>query len=349
MVRALVIASLLAMSGAAAQSVPVTRLAPANGTLDAEFITITAARELSDGRVLVSDPRDRRLVVGDFRTGAVRQVGRTGSGPGEYSTALPAVPIGGDSSLMIDGLARRWLVLVRDSIVGTIPPDARVVQEVRTHWGASRRGQLLSTKPPPLDPRGEPINPKDSLSLVFVARQTGRVDTIGKLWMGPPRPATGVRVFSHYDMPLLTIDGWVAVIRHDPFRVDWRSPEGKWTLGGEIRVPVERVTEADKEAYIKRLPPVMLAEISSTRWPSVMPAVPPQKLLATADGHLVAMRYASVAHPNPTYYVMDRQGKLIRQVELAPGEQIVSFGQSSVFVSFKDADDIVRLRRHSWP
>ena len=334
---------------AGAQSSPMQRLRPSNGQLDAEFIAITGARELSDGRVLVSDPRDNRIVVGDFKTGAVRQVGRTGNGPREYPIAFPVTAIAGDSSLMMNGLAKRWLILVRDSIAGDVPGDSRVIAEVLTNNGADRFGNVLSHKPPPLDQRGEPVNPNDSLALVFVSRKTGRVDTIGRLWMGPTRRPGTQRVFPHYDLTRLSIDGWVAVLRHNPFRVDWRSPDGKWTYGKEIRVTLDPVTEADKAAFLKNFPAGRVPPASAIDWPRTIPATFVQGPVMAPDGHLLVQRARSVAHPENVYFDIDRQGRLVRQLELANGEQIVAAGQSSVFVSFKDSDDIVRLRRHPWP
>jgi hypothetical protein len=37
------------------------------------------------------------------------------------------------------------------------------------------------------------------------------------------------------------------------------------------------------------------------------------------------------------------------QVAMAENERIVGFGVKSVYVAWKDADDIERLRRHPWP
>lgn len=48
----------LSISLPAASQVPAERrLAPATGQLSEEFISITSIRELSDGRVLITDPR----------------------------------------------------------------------------------------------------------------------------------------------------------------------------------------------------------------------------------------------------------------------------------------------------
>ena len=50
------------------------KLPAANASLAEEFTVIGSVRELSDGRVLITDPREGRVVVADLRTGAVQQV-----------------------------------------------------------------------------------------------------------------------------------------------------------------------------------------------------------------------------------------------------------------------------------
>ena len=71
------------------QVVPQIKLKAADAKLDEEFTALGSVRELSDGRVLLNDARDKRIVVADFKTGAVAQVGRLGSGPNEYAAAAP--------------------------------------------------------------------------------------------------------------------------------------------------------------------------------------------------------------------------------------------------------------------
>src|SRR5512141_3017376 len=71
----------------AGQAVPAVRLGTATVRLEAEFTSISSVRELHDGRVILSDPRDRGLVLVDFRTGRVEPIGRKGQGPGEYGLA----------------------------------------------------------------------------------------------------------------------------------------------------------------------------------------------------------------------------------------------------------------------
>jgi hypothetical protein len=85
------------------------QLPPASAEPGEEFTNILSVRELSDGRVLIADGREGRVVLVDLKTGVVQQVGRKGQGPNEYGNAGPLIPLAGDSSLMVDYMSRRWL------------------------------------------------------------------------------------------------------------------------------------------------------------------------------------------------------------------------------------------------
>src|SRR5687767_13032239 len=85
------------------------KLGPPNARIDPGLKIITSVRELRDGRLLVTDPQGRGLVLIDFSAKTTGPVARRGRGPGEYGLAAPLHTIAGDSSLMADGLERRWI------------------------------------------------------------------------------------------------------------------------------------------------------------------------------------------------------------------------------------------------
>ena len=204
-------------------------LAPANATLAEEFSNLTWARELKDGRLIVTDGRDGRIVVADLRTGKVEPISRKGEGPGEYPRALPVWSIGGDSSAMIDG-PRRWLVFDVDRVTATLAQDLPAVAAAKgTPRGADTLGHVFTAAFVP--GQGRPIG--DSTALLRVSRSTGRADTLAMLKALLPRQTSqpDAKGFFEFVMPTIGTadettpfaDGWVAVVRTDPYRVDWRS------------------------------------------------------------------------------------------------------------------------------
>ena len=371
-VLAVTILSIPALVGA--QQPAVIKLQPHNARLETAFTAITSIRELSDGRILVTDPRDLQLVVADFRTGDVRQISRRGGGPGEYGFAAPVHAIAGDSSLMADFLQRRVLLLDQDKIVATVAADNAVIRATQGFITfADRVGNVVSQKSSDPPEGQSTTSMKDSTAVIRVARRTGRMDTLAMVLVRPTvrtitRNAKGDISFSSArplrlrvgEQFMLHPDGWLAVIRINPFRVDWRSPDGRWTLGAPLPVPVIRMSEKEKQASLARTARSMAANPSSTPippqlrtpdddWPDVMPPYLQGETLFSPEGHVMIRRQPSADHPGVAYFVVDRRGRLAGMIEMKDNERIFAPGARSIYVVETDADDLRYIRRHPWP
>lgn len=325
------------------------RLPPANATLSETFTALTSVRELNDGRVLLSDPRERRLVVADFATQRVMPIGRSGNGPGEYAFALPFHPLGADSSVMADALTRRWLLLDRDSIVDTVTPADPVVRTVQFAYGFDTFGNVLALTSPPLGPGGNTLSETDSTFVVLLARGTGSGDTITRLRPSPPQhPDAPPAALRPYEQAWLAHDGWVVVARLDPYRVDWRTPDGRWIRGAPLPVPAEPFDAAERERYADRLREGQRPW--TVRWPDNVPPFPVGDVVQpTLNGRVVIRRTPTARHAEPRYDVLNRRGELEKQIVMAPNERILGFGRASVYVVVKDSlTDLETLRRHAW-
>ncbi|HEY5544506.1 MAG TPA: hypothetical protein VIK50_00485 [Gemmatimonadaceae bacterium] len=328
-------------------------LPPASAGLSAEFSDLTAMRELGDGRVLLYDRKEVRLVVAEFGTGSLRDIGRTGQGPGEFQSIAALLPLGGDSTLAAD-FVRRWLILAGDSIVATLPSDTPAIGAVSL-WplGADRQGRVLSQG---FRRGGGSI---DSTYVLLVERATGLSDTIARLGGGvrrapissvnDPGLGRGVRIsripLNVREAPLLLPDGWTAVVRLAPYRVDWRSPDGRWTSGAPIPVRPIRMNESERKFYSDR----NSWSRNATDWPELLPPFDtPTSLFATPDGWLVVKRLSSVGAPETRYDLIDKTGVRRSQLVLRPNEHVLGFGVASVYVVETDDDGIQRLRRHPY-
>lgn len=359
------------------------KLPPPTAQLSEEFTFISSLRELSDGRVLITDPRDNRVVVVDLNTGAVQQVGRQGKGPNEYSTPGLLIPLAGDSSLMNDILARRWLLFAGPTIVATLPPDAPIIKAVKNFArGADGRGNVWfsisprefvqeSAKPGSMD-----FGPADSTLVARANRATLKLDTVAKLRGTVSRQTVRANADGKFagvswstaplsvpEAAALFSDGWFAIARLDPYRVDWISPDGKVSRGRPIAVTPIKVSSAEKEAYFARqaaaraprpggqpLPEAMLRDIDALRdqFPEVFPPFS-TVYLAAGDGTLWLRRPVSMNFLDSRYDVVDRSGVLLGVVSLAKGERVITVSKSAVYVVWKDADDLEYLRRHPLP
>jgi hypothetical protein len=353
-------------TGAFAPGELVAQLAPATATLEEEFTRILSVRELADGRVLISDPSEKRIVVADLRTGTVRTIGRVGGGPGEFAEPGRLFALPGDSSIMQDqGNTRRWLLFAGDSIVAILPPDHPVILATRgSLQGADGRGYTLAQRTEP--PRREATTGSQVLGslLLRANRSTGQIDTIASLngltlesrattTGGNTSIRTWQVIFSVPDQGVLFPDGWIAIARSDSYRVDWHPPQGTPILGRPLPFTPIRVSPEEKKFWHD----ATLADAGSDRAYdySGMPFaefISPFRnsgVRATPDGSLLVLRERSREQPGQQYEVIDRRGTRVATITLARNERIVGFGTSTVYVAVRDDDGIERLRRHPWP
>ncbi|MDF2770525.1 MAG: 6-bladed beta-propeller, partial [Geminicoccaceae bacterium] len=120
LVRMLVVPPLLSASAVASQ--PTIGLSRKTGEATEPFSNLVAVQELPDGRAVVTDAKERTLSIVDFRTGEVRQLGRNGNGPNEYTNAQHLFRGRADTLYLFDFPARRMLrITPTGTLAGTVP------------------------------------------------------------------------------------------------------------------------------------------------------------------------------------------------------------------------------------
>ena len=340
--RAAVVGVLLGVAVASLQ-LPTTRLSPANGVLNEPFRARSLnhlieqqrlVKELSDGRILIED--DGRKFLGDLQSGLVVPLSDVGSGT--------LVSLTGDSSIV--AYPGEWKFLVGTRIVGVLPLTNPIVSYAKENMaglrGADSKGFIYLMI-------GQ-IKRGDSFPVMRIDRATGERDVMTKLW--PGRQLHGA-VCVNYERDVIAADGWIAVLRANPYRVDWLSPNRQWTLGAPIPTPAVRVTAAEKQVYLawegkdrKQLPQVPANELE---WPETMcPWHSGYEPLATLDGKVVVYRVPTTGGPATRYDVVNHRGQLERQFVMAANEAIIGFGRASVYVVTTDGGT-QKISRHPWP
>jgi hypothetical protein len=374
--RSILLAIVISPSLSVAQAPKRVTLPPHDARFDQPFGTVIGVRELGDGRIIVADRVDLGLVVADFKAQTTKQISRKGGGPGEYGMLARIWPLGGDSTLMPDLTQRRWLILDGDRVVTTVPPDNPTVKATQGLFlGADAAGYVMRETYDETPVGQSATGVADSSFLVRYHRSTARVDTVARLMRRPSvstreTNAKGETTFSSVRALRLRVgeqyivhpDGWIAIVRINPFRVDWRSPEGRWTLGAPLPVPVIRMTEREKAASRARtaasqaanqsksappLPPQL--KTPDDEWPDVMPPYLQGEIVFSPDGDVIIRRQPSADHPGVAYYAVDRRGRLLGVLEMKNNERIVSGGRRWLYVVETDADDLNYIRRHPWP
>ena len=360
---------------------PPVQLRAATATLREDFTRVSGVRELADGRLLVSDIMEERVVVADFAGQKVEPIGRRGEGPAEYRRPSAMYALRGDSTVLM--ASSRWLIFNGAEIVSIVPPDNPGV--AATFAGlryADASGNLAGWSVDRPTPGVEDAGVHDSGTIIFVRRQSARIDTIAKVVRTPQRffawndPATGMTqfnasaaAFATSEDFLLFPDGWLAVIRLNPYRVEWRTPGGKWIRGAPLPLPLARVTDREKAFYMKRweraanapvnqylhapaeLRPALMsaARRRFTEFPEFVPPFMGMSAVPTPEGNVVIPRTPTADEPTPIYDEVNRSGQLTRRIGLAAGQRIVGFGKRSIYVSSEDSDGLEHLSRHPWP
>jgi hypothetical protein len=369
--RPLAVAAAVLPCTAWAQPLRPISLAKANATLDDDFVGLTSMRELADGRVILTDGRDQRIFLADFALGTATPLSRKGKGPLEYSFVGFVYATAADSTIMLDLSNRRWLVFAGASVVGTVPPDNPAVEVSQPMTGADRLGRVLSTKGTNFVAGVRVYTRRDSQVVMLVDRRTGRADSVARV-REMPREATKTvdaegRVTSSSNRAtesaaqgeeaFLANDGTLAIIRLEPLRVDWRSPTGTWTRGAPLPITGAAVTAVEREAIVKRraenaesMRKAGFAAFPDAPIPTTLPALANLRgAIGLPDGRIALQRRSPTSVPSVRYVIVNRKGAIDGEITLAANEQIIGFGARSIYVSFKDADDVQRLRRHAWP
>jgi hypothetical protein len=360
-------------------------------TFPESFGLVQAVQELPDGRVLVADPVGGMLVALDLASGSMTTVGREGAGPGEWRQPDAVFALPGDSTLLVDLGNARLSVLDRAGRATASYPMARMPaggERPAAAGGAApgareRPGAMLGgldiIHPRAVDARGRvyfqgrPMAagpgaapaPPDSLEVRRWDRGEDPPVRIAGLRPPPTAPATsggGGRVQVRALTPLALQDDWavapdgrVALVRAEPYRVEWLHPDGTVVGGPAIDYRRLRVRDPEKRRWLEGGestglgvlmtmdggapsisfrrgggPGTTRGEIDDYTWPDVLPPVRPGGARLDPNGRVWVERYGQVGSPTD-YDVFDHRGQRVGQVRLPRDHRVVGFGRSAVF------------------
>jgi hypothetical protein len=344
-------------------------LLPATGVASIEFTDAISFREFSDGSVIIGDRREKRVIHLEFEAEAIHEIGRPGEGPAEFKGVGWMYVLGADSTLFTDSYNLSWHFIVSDEIVETLGRTRPLVGFLGAQLsGTDMAGHALGVAPLPNQEGRTTRGNADSLVLVLADRSDSTLDTLTVL-RGPgpmntkmiPNFRGGMDAifegnpFDTEDMAVLFQDGWIAVVRVSPYRVDWRSPDGMWATGPLLPYDPVPVTKEEMCTAVGwwlnsdwECDP-SLAE----PWPDVIPPFITHRRLddiySAPGGAVVIRRAPSSIIPNPRYDIVGRDGRLQGILELGARERILGFGRASIYILETDPlTDLQSLRRHPW-
>ena len=349
------------------------RLTTPNATLAEEFSAIRGVRELADGRLLVSDYIDQRVVLVDLDRGTVvLRVGK-GSGPAEARLPTRLIAIPGDSSLLVDLGNNRLLVLDgQGRAVRTIPGEPIGVLGVR---GVDAGGDMYFAIPGWADPKALP---NDSVRIVKWNPRTGAQTNVAVIQGDKMRsdirtPALTPRIptvgYASQDAWVMA-EGVVRIVREGGYRVESRAPGAAAVVGPSYAYPTRAVTAEDRLAYVRRFnetspmsgkgenggmgyaPKMSDAEtmrtVRGTQYAERHPMFEASAVIAGPGGRLWVGRPVEDGKP-ALYDVFDEGGKRVTTVELQPGRRVVAVGSRHVHAMVESELGVQRLERYALP
>lgn len=365
-------AALVAASSAAAQ---VVRLDRPDAVLDEPFSLVRGVRELSDGRLLIADWIENRIVIADLARGSVREVLREGRGPQEVRLPSGLVRLRGDSTLVLDEGNNRLIVLAPDgraarTIVAEVPGRGGV-------RGIDATGAFFHAVPSwsegpnalPDDSvrivRWDPSSPAEPRTVAVVQGTRYRKDRSPA--MQPRLPMVG---FASQDAWVVSAAGAIMIVRASPYRVEAHASGRATVVGPTYTAPTLLVSAEDKRRFVAEFAfgsPVsgrgadggmgrgpspdaaeILRMVGTAEWAERFPPFDAARVVAAPDGRIWVG--APVRPREPARYdLFDGQGRRVRQVEFRPGRRVASVGTRGVYAVAEDADGVQTIERYRLP
>ncbi len=343
-----------------------------------QFSQIRAVVELRGSAVLVADYLEQRVVRMD-RTGSLAKVGGEGGGPQEYRLPSGLFPWPGDSVLLYDRGNERFAVISPEAIiVRTFPRHPDEAPYGIHPSGTDRLGRIYFAIPPWAQ-AARPAAPPDSVWTARWRQSDGLLEplVVIKGLTRPTKPRRGPGfpyvAFAPRDGWAVAGDGAVAVVRSQPYRVDWLLPDGRTVSGPQVGYQEIPVARGDRVAHVRRflsrnptsgrgpggglglVPADQLSDakvnemVGTNEFAAAMPPFDASSVVMSADGYQLWVRRSLPADSAPRYQIFDRTGAVVNEVTLPPSSELVALGASGVYLAVTDQDGLQQLELHNYP
>ncbi|MEO8635128.1 MAG: hypothetical protein ABI587_07615 [Gemmatimonadales bacterium] len=337
------------------------------------FDQIQSLRELSAGRVLVTDLGPRTVVLANFSSGTVTPVGRNGQGPGEYQQPGDLIAGTADTTLLVDRASRRFLLIKPDGTMGPTVPFPDQLMGFPEPRGVDRQGRIYFQGSPFGGPGAETAEIPESVAVVRWQRGATRLDTVVtvkipsiKMQVSNQGNARAVMMrpqpFAAQDEWQVTTDGRVAVGRVGDYHVEWVGT-GAAVVGARVAYQPVKVDAADRAAFLsgmrntrnritvnvggggRELKPPEVNE-ADFDWPAVKPPFTGRGSYMAPEGQLWLQHSTATQDSTAMYDVFDGTGRQTAQVTLPRGRRLVGLGQGTLYATRTDADGLQWLERY---
>jgi hypothetical protein len=341
-----------------------------------KFSLVQSARELADGRLLISDFIEERIAIIDFTNDVVSDRTRNGPGPDEFRLPGALRAFRGDSTLLVDMGNSRIDVLDGDGRIRRVlvPPSPGAAYPA----GADSQGRLYFGIP--AWTQRQPL-PGDTVELATWDPVTGHVESLARIHGStrappPTGPQDGPRlpmvVFAPQDAWAVGAGGRIAIVSGADFSVRWLAGGRVVATGPPAATPQPRVTAADRTAWVREFavsspvsgkgpggtlgqapaesssPAEIERMVRRTTFADVLPFFRAGDARIDAAGRLWVGLMTPTGQPR-RYDVFDGSAKRIATVELGPGRRLLAVGVRHVYTVVSDDVGLETVERHSMP
>jgi hypothetical protein len=313
--------------------------------------------ELNDGRLVFTDTKNKLFLRGDLKSRKVDTLGnRVDSiapqgAPGDYKFPGWVAHLAGDTIALVDFSAIRTTLWNEDGKpIGVLPIKAVAGNTPVLLYDTLGHGYKIDYQA--VIGGGEPgraVRP-DSIPVLRISLKGDAVDTIAFL-AGPEygdavfgeQTQQAAKVFAPNDFFGVLPDGTAWVARGRENRVDWRSPDGRWTIGKAHAYKRVPVTQADKDRVLAQVrehgKQFGMPQDLHISYPFAETKPPFEFALGRPKGELWLQRPRSDDASPLVYDVFDRKGVWRRGVAFPKGATLNGFGRGdAVYGSIKNSD-----------
>ena len=232
------------------------------------FTAFGGIRVLSNGSAIVVDVKEITVRLLGANGQTIRNIGRKGSGPGEYTMPAAIIALPADTTLVLDRDARRYILLgPTGKIVETRTFPTELADGATAISAADDKGNLYFQVDAPV------VNgvPTRAAPIARWRRNATRFDTVAQLNLNlavskalsvplPDNPDAKFRAierprFGSNDNWLAARSGRVVIIHAEPYRVEWVERDGRRTMGKTQAYSPIPVSIADKKYTEPNGPP----------------------------------------------------------------------------------------------
>jgi hypothetical protein len=315
------------------RDLPVASLGAPVDSLALPYSYVSDAVPLGGSRWAFVAPNERVAVIADLDSGSFTVLG--GTRHEQYQEPF-AIFRAGDSLYLADWGKRSLTVWSVDGAFGRAIPAGSfaggALPEARDN-----QGRFYSTLYPP--PRSDGSGNRDSAAIVMTSPALDRADTVARL--APPDIAEVMaqgggrrfapRAMSGRDEWGVLPDGTIWVARINQNRVDWRSPDGSWTRGGQLPDRVLTVEEEDRQRFLLQFPEELRSDAAQTPFAIVKPAF--ESGFTDPAGNVWLVKSYSLYDSTRAAQVIAPGGRPARQLEYRGFGRLAGAGTDRVLVA----------------